>query len=69
MNHWTKLSVEFASQRNYLDELFKVYPISPNLRMDIGNHTEAKIKRYFNKRNNIELIKILLDLVIFSLIV
>lgn len=26
MNYWTQLSIEFANQRNYLDELFKVYP-------------------------------------------
>ncbi len=25
MNYWTRQSIEFAEQRNYLDELFKVY--------------------------------------------
>ena len=34
MNYWTKLSVDFAQQRNYLDELYKVYPITPNLRRE-----------------------------------
>lgn len=29
MNRWTQLSIEFANQRNYLDELFKVYPTIP----------------------------------------
>lgn len=29
MNYWTQLSIEFANQRNYLDELFKVYPTIP----------------------------------------
>lgn len=26
MNYWTEQSVIFANQKNYLDELFKVYP-------------------------------------------
>lgn len=39
MNLWTAMSVEFASQRNYLDELFKVYPISPNIRRDVPSAT------------------------------
>ena len=32
MNFWTSLSIEYANQRNYLDMLFKVYPMSPNIR-------------------------------------
>ena len=28
-NHWMKLSIDFANQKNYLDELFKVYPTIP----------------------------------------
>lgn len=42
MNLWTAMSVEFASQRNYLDELFKVYPISPNIRRDVPSATWSK---------------------------
>jgi hypothetical protein len=26
MNNWTKLSIEYANQRSYLDDLFQVYP-------------------------------------------
>lgn len=37
MNYWTEQSVIFANQKNYLDELFKVYPISPNIRREISN--------------------------------
>jgi len=29
MNYWTKLSIEYASQRSYLDDLFRVYPTIP----------------------------------------
>ncbi|MDR0969505.1 MAG: hypothetical protein LBM67_03085 [Lentimicrobiaceae bacterium] len=26
MNKWTQLSIEYACQRSYLDDLFQVYP-------------------------------------------
>ena len=26
MNKWTELSIEYANQRSYLDDLFQVYP-------------------------------------------
>ena len=29
MNRWTKTSLEYANTRNYLDELFRVYPCLP----------------------------------------
>ena len=30
MNYWTELSIEYANQRSYLDDLFKVYPTIPD---------------------------------------
>jgi len=30
MNYWTQLSITYANQRNYLDDLFSVYPTIPN---------------------------------------
>jgi hypothetical protein len=30
MNHWTKLSIEYAEQKSYLDDLFQVYPTIPD---------------------------------------
>lgn len=67
MNYWTQLSRDFASQRNYLDELYKVYPISPNSRRPISQEKELKIKRAFDSRNNSELIRQLLSLDLFPL--
>jgi hypothetical protein len=29
MNYWTELSIEYANQRSYLDDLFHVYPTIP----------------------------------------
>lgn len=67
MNFWTQLSVEFASQKNYLDELFKIYPISPNLRRNISEAKWADIENAYNEQNNEELIKALLKLDLFPI--
>ena len=67
MNYWTDLSINFANQRNYLDELYKVYPISPNLRREISGESCRAIETCFENRNNIELIKELLKLDLFPI--
>lgn len=67
MNYWTELSVEFANKRNYLDELYKVYPISPNLRRDISPENYQAIENHFSNKDNIGLIKELLKLELFPL--
>ncbi|WQR97940.1 hypothetical protein KVC81_00355 [Helicobacter pylori] len=36
MNYWTKLSIEYANQRSYLDDLFQVYPTIPEGLREIG---------------------------------
>lgn len=65
MNHWTKLSIEFANQRNYLDELFKVYPTIPEGIRDINEHIWEAIEKAYNEENKIELLKLLLSLDLF----
>ena len=30
VEYWTQLSIDFANQKNYLDELFKIYPTIPS---------------------------------------
>lgn len=67
MNIWTQMSVEFANQRNYLDELFKIYPISPNLHRDISPDISKQIEKHFNNRNSEELIKSLFKLDLFPI--
>lgn len=67
MNIWTKMSVEFANQRNYLDELYKVYPISPNLRREISSDLQKEIENAFELRNNQELVRALLKLELFPI--
>jgi len=67
MNYWTKLSVDFAQQRNYLDELYKIYPITPNLRREIPKSCEEKIREAFHNNNNVMLVKELLGLDLFPI--
>ena len=67
MNHWTELSVELANQRNYLDLLFKVYPMSSNIRREINQNRWNKIENSFNDKNNEALIRELLKLELFPI--
>lgn len=67
MNHWTELSVQFANCRNYLDELFRIYPISPNLRRDISEQAIDSIALHYQNRDNKELVKELLKLDLFPI--
>lgn len=67
MNIWTKMSVEFANQRNYLDELYKVYPISPNLRRELEPNIQKDIETAFQSRDNEVLIENLLKLKLFPI--
>ena len=67
MNIWAEMSVAYANQKNYLDELFKVSPISPNLRREIDTQAEQDIKTAFQSKNNELLIKNLLKLELFPI--
>jgi len=67
MNHWIKLSIEFANQRNYLDELFKVYPTIPEGIREINKQKWKSIDKAFNEKNKIELLKLLLSLDLFPI--
>ena len=65
MNLWAKRSVELARDRDYLDQLFKVYPMSINPRRELNKSKCAQIETHYNKKENYELIKALLDFDIF----
>ena len=61
------MSVDFATQKNYLDELYKVYPISPNLRRELNPELLAGIQTAFQNRDNEKLIRNLLKLDLFPI--
>jgi len=67
VNHWMDLSIQFANQRNYLDELFKIYPTIPEGIRDIDQQTWEAIEKAFNQRNKVELLKLLLSLNLFPI--
>lgn len=67
MNYWTELSVSFAAQRNYLDELYKVYPIVPNIRREISTGLWNNIENAYNVQDNVALVKELLKLDLFPI--
>lgn len=67
MNYWTKLSVEYASQKSYLDDLFQVYPTIPEGIRDINKTLWADVEKAFQKKDNVELLKNLLKLDLFPI--
>ena len=67
MNNWTKLSIEYANQRNYLDELFKVYPTIPEGIRDVDKQKWKAIENAYKTKNKVELLKLLLSLDLFPI--
>ncbi len=65
MNYFTELSVELANQKDYLDQLFKVYPLRPDSIREIDNNIWNNIEITFNNQDNEGLIKSLLELSLF----
>lgn len=67
MNRWTQQSIDFANQRNYLDELFKVYPTIPEGLRDIDKGLWAEVEKRFKQRDNKRLVCSLLSLKLFPI--
>jgi len=67
MNYWTDLSITYASQRSYLDDLFRVYPTVPEGIRDVDNSLWNEIETAFNGKNDIVLLKKLLKLKLFPI--
>lgn len=67
MNYWTQLSIEYANQRNYLDDLFAVYPTIPNGIRELDENLWKKIENSFNNQDNQDLIENLLKLELFPI--
>ena len=67
MNYWTQLSIDYANQRNYLDDLFSVYPTIPNGIRDIDQNLWKEVESSFKKQDNTGLIENLLKLELFPI--
>lgn len=67
MNKWIELSIKYANQKSYLDDLFRVYPTIPEGIRDIDNSKWKSVETAFNKKNNEDLIKNLLQMDLFPI--
>lgn len=65
MNKWTKLSIEYANKRSYLDDLFQVYPTVPEGIRTIDESIWNKVEKAYSIQDDITLIKELLKLDLF----
>lgn len=65
MNYFTEQSIELANQRNYLDLLFKVYPLKPDTIRDIDPSLWERIEKCYKNNDNVSLFKSLLELPLF----
>jgi len=67
MNHWTQLSIDYAGQRSYLDDLFQVYPTIPEGIRELNLERWKEVEKAFKERNNPALFKSLLKLELFPI--
>lgn len=67
MNYWMAQSIEYANSRNYLDNLFSVYPISQNPIREIDKERWTNIEQAFNEKDDEILIKYLINLELFPI--
>ena len=67
MNKWIKLSIEYANQRSYLDDLFQVYPTIPEGIREIDDTVWKNVEKEFIQKKNISLIQELLKLNLFPI--
>ena len=65
MNRYLQDSIEYASQRSYLDDLYRVYPVRSNGLRDINEQAWAQVVKAFKAQNNARLVSALLKLDLF----
>lgn len=62
-----KNSIDYANQRSYLDDLFRVYPCIPEGIRDIDEDVWSKVEKSYKKKDNESLIANLLKLDLFPI--
>ena len=67
MNHWIKLSIDYANQRNYLDNLFSVYPTIPEGIREIDENLWKQVEKAFYDKDNVRLLETLLKFDLFPI--
>ena len=64
-NLWTQKSIDYAANKPYLDDLYSVYPVVHENVREIDKSVMYRVERYFNERDNFNLISSLLELELF----
>lgn len=67
MNEFLQQSITYASQKSYLDDLFSVYPTIPNGIRDIDEKIWSKVEQAYNGRDNLALVRNMLQLELFPI--
>ena len=67
MNHWTQLSIDYANQRSYLDDLFQVYPTIPDGIRELNGNLWKDVEKAFGEKDNTALLKNLVKLDLFPI--
>ena len=67
MNIWTKYSIDYANQKSYLDDLFRVYSTIPEGIRDLDQNIWHKVEKAFVGKNNDDLILQLQKLDLFPI--
>ncbi len=67
VNKYLQYSIEYAAQRSYLDDLFKVYPSVPNGLRDIDEQTWCGVEDAFENGDNLRLVETLLKMELFPI--
>jgi len=65
MTYWTDLSIAYASQRSYLDDLFQLYPTIPEGIRDVDAVKWQRFEAAYESKDCGELIRELLALPLF----
>jgi hypothetical protein len=67
MNHWLGLSIEYANQRSYLDDLFHVYPTIPDGIRNVDADSWQRVEAAFDARDNVGLLETLFAFDLFPI--
>lgn len=67
MNKWIQYSIDYANQRSYLDDLFRVYPTIPEGIREINPEKWHDVETAFSAQDNLRLINSLLALDLFPI--
>ena len=67
MNKYLTYSLEYAAQRSYLDDLFRVYPTIPNGLRDVDPEVWNRVEVAFKKQDHESLIRNMLDMELFPI--